>query len=338
MSQQKPLLTIASVVRNAATDVEAFHARLAEEVRNLPDRIDILYVDDGSNDATGQILRRIACEDLRVRVLQLSRTFGYRGATSAALVHATGDAMILIERRTVSLSIIPQMIERWREGYELIWAKRSQDLHASHSRWWAQLAARIETKLQLPGCDEVEAALFGGRVVDIYRSLGHRDEHVVSALASYGFRQTSFEVYQSEAPFEKGSASARLRELSERLVDYSVVPVRTVSGIGVALGIVAFLYSLIIIIRSIFFGLGDYGWPSQVITLLFLGSAQMISLGIIVEYVWRIYQQTRQTPRYVIKEVLGTPARILPSSCNLDPHDLDLSTLDDPGHSNAPQP
>ena len=174
--------------------------------------------------------------------------------------------------------------------------------------------------------DQVEAGLFTKRIVDLYRSLPHRGEHVPSALASYGFRQETVNVSGAETPRDPRTRREILRALGERLVDYSIVPIRLVSGVGALLGIAAFLYSLVIIFRSIFLGLGDYGWPSQAITLLFLGSAQMISLGIIVEYIWRIFQQTRQAPRYIIKERLGVPMRELPQSWTMDPQDLDVSS------------
>jgi len=327
MSRVDPLLTFACVVRNEAGVLAAFHSRLSGEVQSLPTAIEMLYVDDGSDDGTDQVLRRIAIEDHRVRVLRLSRPFGCHGSTSAALVHALGDATILMLGTRAPLSVIPALLDCWREGFELVWAMRPREVGLDNGGWWARCAAFISRKLKLPMFEEVEVGLFSKRVVDLYRSLPHRDEHVPSTLASYGFPQTTINVSELEICREPRSRREILLALGERLVDYSIVPVRLVSGIGVLLGIVAFLYSLVIIFRSIFFSLGDYGWPSQAITILFLGSAQMISLGIIVEYVWRIFQQTRQAPRYIIKERLGVSVRPLPSSWTMDPHDLDASSV-----------
>src|SRR5436190_10448400 len=128
MSRLDPLLTIACVVRNQAGALAAFHSRLAGEVQSLPAVIDMLYVDDGSNDGTDQVLRRIAIEDQRVRVLRLSRPFGYYASTSAALAHAPGDATILMVGTRAPLSVIPALVDRWRDGFELVWAMRSQEV------------------------------------------------------------------------------------------------------------------------------------------------------------------------------------------------------------------
>src|SRR5262245_59027504 len=336
MSRVDPLLTIACVVHNEAGLLAAFHSRVSGEVQNLPVAIDVLYVDDGSDDGTDQVLRRIAIEDHRVRVLRLSRPFGCNGSSSAALVHAPGDAIILTHGTRAPLSVIPALLDCWRDGFELVWAMRPQEVALESSGWWARCAAFISRKLKLPMVEDVEICLFSKRVVDLYRSLPHRGEHVPSTLASYGFPQTTINVSELKTCRELRSRREILGALGEHLVDYSIVPVRLVSGVGVLLGAIAFLYSLVIIFRSILFSLGDYGWPSQAITLLFLGSAQMISLGIIVEYVWRIFQQTRQAPRYIIKERLGVSTRSLPSFCTMDPHDLDASSVAIKGEAARP--
>jgi polyisoprenyl-phosphate glycosyltransferase len=325
MSGLDPILTIACVVRNQAGALAAFHSKLAGEAQRFSAVIDILYVDDGSNDGTDEVLRRIAIEDQRVRVLRLSRPFGYHGSTSAALAHAPGDATILVLSTRAPLSVIPTLVDHWHQGFELVWAMRFQEAGLDNAGW-RRFVAFMSRKLKLPMVEDVEAGLFSKRIVDLYRSLPHRGEHVPSTLASYGFPQATIKVFEAESPRDPCTRKDILRALGERLVDHSILPVRLVSGLGVLLGIVAFLYSFVIIFRSIFFGLGDYGWPSQAITLLFLGSAQMISLGIIVEYVWRIFQQTRQAPRYIIKDRLGVPMRAPPTSWIIDPHDLDVSS------------
>ncbi len=316
-------ITIACIVRNVGSDVDAFCLHLRTAMRDLPVACNLLLIDDGSSDDTYERLRLKAVAEADLRVLRLSQQFGEGAAVTAALNHAVGEACILMVGTTQPLKLLPEMIERWREGADIVWTSPP----ATQSKADPAIVRITENLSRRTGLQTESAfslALITSPVIRIWRSLPHRDDHLPLTLASYGFRQATITSEEIRAP-EAVSSTGVVVSFVNRLVDNSILPVRIASTVGFLLAVMMLAYIAVVAIRALVFDLGEPGWSSIVITIMFIASAQIISIGILAEYLWRIFQQTRNTPRYIIQDVFGRPSRPISPSWSLDPLDLDTS-------------
>ncbi len=318
-------ITIACIVRNAGDGIDAFCDRLRAAARDLPVACNLLLIDDGSSDDTYERLRRKTGAEADLRALRLSRTFGEGAAVTAALNHAVGEACIVMVGTAQPFELLPEMIERWRDGASIVWTAppAAEGRVGSAVMRIADELSR-HTGLQTENCFSL--TLIAAPVIRIWRSLPHRDDYLPLTLASYGFEQATITSPSIAAPEPVPSAAAMASFVS-RLVDNSILPVRIASTFGALLAAAMLVYIAFITVRALVFDLGEPGWASIVVTIMFIASAQIISIGILAEYLWRIFQQTRQAPRYIIKDVFGRPSRPLSSTWSLDALDLDTSVV-----------
>jgi glycosyltransferase involved in cell wall biosynthesis len=316
-------ITIACIVRNVGSGVDAFCQNLRAATRELPVACSLLLVDDGSSDDTYERLRQAAVAGTDLRVLRLSRPFGEGAAVTAALNHSVGEACIVMVGINQALELLAELIGRWREGASIVWtsAPAAEDKGGSAI---ARITDALSRRTGLQTENAFSLVLIAAPVIRIWRSLPHRDDHLPMTLASYGFRQSTIVSPSVRAPEAVSSAGA-MASFVNRLVDNSILPVRIASTVGVLLAAMMLAYVAVVAVRALVFDLGEPGWSSIIVMILFIASAQIISIGILAEYLWRIFQQTRQTPRYIIQDVFGHPSRPLSPSWSLHPLDLDTS-------------
>jgi glycosyltransferase involved in cell wall biosynthesis len=308
MSTQ-PLISIVAPFYNEGEAVDAFHRRVVEVLSAIPGlRFELVCVNDGSRDDTIDRLRSLVEADARVRVIDLSRNFGKEAALSAGLDAARGDAVIPIDADLQDPpELIPQMIERWREGYEVVLARRadrSTDTWAK--RGTAALFYRLHGaigEIRIP--DNVgDFRLMDRRVVDALRELPERCRFMKGMFAWVGFRTVTIDYVR--APRTEGQTKFsgwRLWNLAlEGITGFSTVPLRVWTYMGLAVALVAFLYAVFIIARTLVLGIDIPGYASLLVVVLFLGGIQMIGIGVIGEYIGRIYLEAKQRPVYVVRE------------------------------------
>lgn len=272
---------------------------------------EIVFVDDGSDDATAENLRAIQAADSRVRVVCLSRNFGHQLAVSAGLEHAAGDAAVIIDADLQDPpDVIPEMIARWRDGYHVVYGMRT-DRHGetAFKLWTAKLFYRFInrlSKVQLP-LDVGDFRLIDRRVIDVLLSMPERDRFLRGMVSWVGFRQVA--VMYSRAERRAGESKYPLLKMlqfaADGVISFSLTPLRLALWVGflsIGLAFAGILYAVIIRLYT-----NDWvrGWTSIFTAVLFIGGAQLITLGIIGEYIGRIYGEVKRRPLYVVEERLG---------------------------------
>lgn len=288
------------------------HRRLAEVVRELPSaRVTLIFVDDGSRDGTLRALRGIADGDPQVRVVALSRNFGHQYALTAGLDASTGDAVVVIDADLQDPpEVIAQMLARWRDGADVVYGLRStRSGESAFKRGTAHLFYRLLQRLgnaDIPA-DVGDFRLLDRRVVEALRALPERDRFLRGLVVWVGFRQegVAYERQPRAAGTTKFPFSRMLSFALDGIFSFSTIPLRLASYFGLFVSILA-MAGIIYAFYIRLFTVGVVpGWAAQWIGTLFLGGVQLLSLGVIGEYVGRIYGEVKSRPLYVVRERIG---------------------------------
>ena len=304
------------------------HRRL-RAVANAMEGIDIemLYIDDGSTDRTLEKLRALSRQENCVRVVSLSRNYGHQIAITAGLHNADGDAVVLIDADLQDPpEVIPEMIKKWRDGYDVVYGVRaSRDGETPFKLWTAKAFYRFINRLsetEIP-LDTGDFRLIDRKVVNAFREMPERDRFVRGMVSWLGFRQTPFRYERSSRfagetkyPFKK-----MVRFALDGILSFSMVPLRvaTYAGFGAsALAVLGILYALGL---RLFTNIWVPGWTALMIAVLFMGGVQLLSLGIIGEYVGRIYGESKRRPLYLVDSYLGFDSPRLTASPPPSHHD-----------------
>ncbi|HMF56263.1 MAG TPA: glycosyltransferase family 2 protein [Pyrinomonadaceae bacterium] len=305
------LLSVVVPCYNEEAVILETHRRLAEvlgEMKNLD--WEILYVDDGSRDRTAQLLAQIRASDARVRFIRLSRNFGHQIAFSAGLDYARGEAVVVIDADLQDPpEIIPEMVERWRDGYQVVYGARTmREGETRFKLWTAKIFYRLLNRLsnlKMP-VDVGDFRLMDRKVVDALRAMPERDRFLRGMVSWVGFRQIA--VLYRRAPRFAGESKYPLLKMirfaADAVISFSFVPLRLVIWLGVGAIGLAFLGILYAIVLRFFFDPSHWvrGWASIFVAVLFMSGAQLISIGIIGEYVGRIYGEVKHRPLYFVEE------------------------------------
>jgi polyisoprenyl-phosphate glycosyltransferase len=279
-------------------------------------RFEIIYVDDGSTDSTPNILRELARQDERVRVVRFSRNFGHQMAITAGLEHSSGDAVVVIDADLQDPpELIMDFIQKWMDGYDVVYGVRvEREGETAFKRWSAKFFYRCidhlsETRIPL---DTGDFRLMDRCVVDALLAMPERDRFVRGMVSWLGFSQVavSFRRAARKAGVTKFSVFRMLRFAMDGIFSFSIVPLRLATWTGFATSAIAVLGILTAVIEWIFGVPGLVkGWTSMVTAILFIGGVQLICIGIIGEYVGRIYGESKRRPLYVLRERIGFELR-----------------------------
>jgi glycosyltransferase involved in cell wall biosynthesis len=306
-----PLISIIVPVKNEEQAIAPFVERVSAVLCSLNAEFEILFVDDGSSDATLDAIRAARKGSTAVRAISFSRNFGKEAALTAGLEHARGAAVVPMD---VDLQdppeVLPEMIAKWREGYEIVYGVRND--RASDSlpkRLTADLYYRAHNWLSNDKIPEHagDFRLLDRKVVDAIKAMPERNRFMKGLFAWAGFRQ-AFVAY-SRAPRATGTSKFRYWQLwtfaLDGITSSSTVPLRVWSYLGGLVALFALAYAMFIAVRTLVFGIDVPGYASLIVSVLFLGGLQLLSLGILGEYVGRILTETKQRPLYVIRETIG---------------------------------
>jgi dolichol-phosphate mannosyltransferase len=275
---------------------------------------ELLFVDDGSRDASPQLLRAAHAADPRVKLLTLSRNFGHQPAITAGIHHAAGDAVILLDGDLQDPpELIPQLVDKWREGFQVVLACRRTRAGEPGPRGWGfrlfyPLLRRVTDLPTAP-----DAGIFGlmdRAVVDCFNKLPERNRFIPGLRLWLGFRQTAVEYdRQTRAAGEPKQTLGRLINYAvDGMVSFSYRPLRVATWFGFACAAIGFSTALFFILRRIFFkDPAVTGFTTLLTMMMFIGGIQLITIGILGEYTGRIYEEVKQRPLYVIAEKLGFP-------------------------------
>ena len=307
-------LSIVVPMLNESAMLERFFARLVPVLEGVTERYEILCVDDGSTDDTFQRLEAYRAENPRIRMIGLSRNFGKENALSAGLDFAAGLAVIPMDADLQDPpEVVPEMVAKWREGYDVVLARRTSRegegwVKRATARAFYRLIGRL-SQVEIPE-NVGDFRLMDRRVVEALATLPERSRFMKGVFAWLGFRQAVVE-YARE-PRAAGSAKQnwpRLFALAiDGLVSFTAAPLKVWSYIGFAVAAFAGGYGLFIILRTLIFGADVPGYSSLLVVTLFMNGLVLIGLGVLGEYMARIFTEVKRRPVYVIAAHAGVAA------------------------------
>lgn len=307
--QQRTTLTVVVPAFNEGEGLHALHARLAAVLDDIAD-IDaaVLYVDDGSSDSTWQVMETLAAQDARVELLRLSRNFGKELALTAGLDHARGDAVVVIDADLQDPpELIPTFISHWREGYDVVYGTRADRAGESLiKKATARLFYRVLGRLSATPIphDTGDFRLLSRRAVDAVGGLRERQRFMKGLFAWVGFPQKAV-VYQRDARYAGTSKWNYWRLWNfalDGITSFSSVPLKASMYVGFITAVLAFAYGLVVLSKALLFGDTVRGYPSLMVVILFLGGVQLMAIGVIGEYLARLYVEAKQRPLYLVAE------------------------------------
>ena len=305
-------LTVVVPAFNESSGLLELHARLKPVLDRLDLTSDILFVDDGSSDDTWEIIRALHEKDPRVAGLKLSRNFGKEHAMTAGLDRTDADAVVVIDADLQDPpELIPKFIDAWRQGYDVVYGTRASRAGESRlKRFTAAAFYRVMERLSSTHVprDTGDFRLMNRRAVAALGELRERQRFMKGLFAWVGFKQTSI-VYERDARFAGTSKFNYWRLWNfaiEGITSFSGAPLKVATYIGVMTAMLSFLFGAFVLFKAIFFGDAVRGYPTLMLVILFLGGTQLIALGLIGEYLGRLYLEAKQRPLYLIDEYVAS--------------------------------
>ena len=274
---------------------------------------EIMFVNDGSTDGTLPILQQLRQQDKRVNYVDLSRNFGKEVAMLAGFDYVTGDCMVIVDADLQDPpALIPEMLKYWEEGYEDVYARRRTRGKESWLRKW--LSIKFYKLLQRTSRFDVlqnvgDFRLLDRRCINALKRMRESERYTKGMFCWIGFNKKEVEFDRGDRV--AGSSSWGYKQLFSLAIDgitsFTSAPLRISTFVGFVVSMLAFIYMIYVFVKALIWGDPVQGYPSMVILILFLGGIQLLSLGIIGEYIGRIYNETKNRPDYIVREFNGVP-------------------------------
>jgi len=307
---EQKLISVAVPVYNEQENIDALYREVVRYLEPLPYRFELIYIDDGSKDATPLILDRLSQQDSRVRALILARNYGFQTALTCGMESAEGDAVITMDGDLQHPpSLLPTLIARWEAGAEVVQTIRKDTdgvswLKKLTSRAFYQLINAISKVHIVEGGSDFR--LLDRKVVIGFRRFGERAKFIRGIISSIGYKQEYLEFVAP--PRRAGKSKFSLGKMMHFALDgitgYSKLPLRIAFYMGLLLGLASFALLGHVLYIKLFTEDAVPGWATTSASIVLLGGLQMIGLGIVGEYVGRIFEEVKQRPLYLIREDL----------------------------------
>jgi glycosyltransferase involved in cell wall biosynthesis len=300
------LLSIIVPAFNEQEVLPAFHERLSPVLDSLGMESEVIYVNDGSRDGTLQVMRELRAGDHRVAVLDLSRNFGKEVAMTAGLEHARGNAIIIIDADLQDPpELIPELVRQWREGWDMVYAQRKERLGESllkkaTARWFYRLMQRVG-RVRIPE-NAGDFRILSRRSVDSLLQLREQHRFMKGLFSWIGYPQKGIP-YQRDPRFAGRTKWDYWRLWNfalDGITSFTTTPLKWATYLGVLTAFGSFAYAVVIILQKMLYGNPVKGYPSLMVVILFLGGAQLVFLGIIGEYLGRMFDETKRRPLYFL--------------------------------------
>lgn len=322
LASRQVLLSVIVPAFNEQEVLREFYIRLSRALAATDiDEVEILFVNDGSTDGTLSLLLELARQDRRIQVLDLSRNFGKEAAMTAGLDHVRGEAVIIIDADLQDPpELIPEMVREWRCGFDVVYMRRlSRDgetwLKKSTARAFYALMGRVG-RVRIPE-NVGDFRLLSRRAVDALKQMPERTRFMKGLFAWIGFPATEI-VYRRDprhAGVTKWNYWSLWNLALEGITSFTVTPLKLASYVGVLTSLGALLYGLIVLAKALLFGDPVPGYPSLMVVILFLGGLQLLAIGIVGEYLGRMFIETKQRPLYLLnhyhRAIVKRPALVL---------------------------
>ena len=318
-----PTISVVAPAYNEQEVLREFHRRVTSVLNGLDCSYEILLVNDGSTDGTLALMHELHANDFHVTVVDLSRNFGKEIALTAGLDHAQGEVIVVLDSDLQDPpELIPQMLEGWREGYDVVYGVRSQRdgetwfKKASSSAFY-KLIQRV-SRVRIPR-DTGDFRLITKRAIFEMGKLREQHRFMKGLFAWIGF--PSKPIYYRRDPRAAGQTKWNYWGLwnlaVEGITSFSIAPLKIATCLGLIVACVSMLYGVVVIWKTLMYGDPVKGYPSLMVVVLFLGGVQLISVGVLGEYIGRIFNEVKLRPLYLVNRVLpsalaGSPGAVFP--------------------------
>lgn len=317
-----PTLSIVVPAYNEEDGLDELHARVSRVMDDLGEPWELVLVNDGSRDATLAAMERLRAADPRVAVVNLSRNFGKEIATSAGLDHTRGEAVIILDADLQDPpELIPELVAGWREGFDTVYAQRRRRegetfAKRATAKMFYRFIGRI-SRVEIPP-DTGDFRLISRRVVNALAGLREHHRFMKGLFAWVGFPSKA--VLYDRAPRFAGTTTWNYWKLwnfaLEGITSFTIVPLKVATYLGLLVGLSAAIYLAQLVVRTLLYGNEVAGYPSLMAVVLFIGGVQLMTLGVIGEYLGRIFNEVKRRPLYLVERHLPsetgaeTPARV----------------------------
>lgn len=329
IAAMSPVLSVVVPMRNEARSVGPLLARLGKVLDAIGEPAEIVVIDDGSTDGTADLLKAARATEPRLKIVAFSRNFGKEVALAAGLRYARGRAVVLMDGDLQHPpELIEELVARWRTGWQMVYAVRTDRKNEGRRRrmaaklFYATFARLSSTDLPRGGGD---FRLLDRRVVDALNMLPERTRFTKGLYAWIGFKQTSVPYHVAER--HAGSSGWSFRSLwrfaLDGIVSFSTLPLRVWTYIGLLISVAAIGYATFVLVSTLIWGVDVPGYPSLIVAIMFFAGVQLISLGIIGEYIGRVFTEVKRRPLYIVAEEVGfAPAPGYPGEADVPPPEL----------------
>jgi polyisoprenyl-phosphate glycosyltransferase len=307
--QLRPDVSVVIPVFNEQENLPSLHSRLAATLAPTGLRYEMIFVDDGSRDKSLSLLYELAGDDPCVVVVELARNFGHQVAISAGLDHARGDGVIIMDADLQDPpEVLPQFIDKWREGHDVVYAIREQ-----RKEGWLKRAAYAAFYRLLQRVANIEIPLDAGdfcimdrRVVDLLIGMPERNRFVRGIRSWIGLDQVglAYERQARHAGKPKFTFTRLVYLALDGLVSFSYVPLRLITMLGFCVSLLSIVLAVFYMIKKLTVGLDPPGFATLTVALFFLAGMQLMTIGVIGEYVGRIFEEVKRRPLYVVRKLV----------------------------------
>lgn len=305
------LISVVAPVYNEEVCIPEFWRRLEEVGRTHHLRVEVIFVNDGSTDSSAEKLRELGRKNHQIRLLNFSRNFGHQVAVKAGIDHAKGDLVLIMDTDLQDPpEAIPDLLAKWKEGYDVVYAVRmSRDGETLFKRWTAALYYRLIKKIaqvDIP-LDAGDFRLITREVAEVIKDMKEKEPYIRGLISWVGFKQTGITIHR-EARFAgetKYSLGQMLRLAWSGITHFSFLPLQISTLIGFLTSILCLIWIGVALYVGVILHIAVPGWTSLMVAVMFLGSVQLITLGIIGSYLARNYDEARSRPLYILKSKEG---------------------------------
>jgi len=310
---QQQLVSIVVPAFNEEAVLPDFHQSITRVLPGLPFDFEIIYINDGSSDNTLDIIRKLRQSDDRVTLIDLSRNFGKEIALTAGLHKAAGDAVVVIDADLQDPpELIPELISEWQNGYDVVYAQRTHRkgesmLKRTTAHFFYRIIQRI-SRISIPE-DTGDFRILSRRAVNALNTLSEQHRFMKGLFAWIGYRQKA--VHYQRNPRQAGETKWNYWRLWNFALDgitsFTIAPLKISTYLGLLTAAGAFAYGIYMLIDTLIHGNPVPGYPSLIVIILILGGVQLVAIGILGEYLGRIFNETKRRPLYFVNEYLPSP-------------------------------
>ncbi len=304
-------LSVVVPMYNEEEVIETTYQRLTSVLGSMAETYELVFVNDGSRDGTADIVRKICRADNRVKLIDFSRNFGHQIAVTAGMDYASGRTVVLIDADLQDPpEMIPEMVNRWREGFDVVYGRR---IARKGETWFKKMTAKLfyrflraMTSVSIP-VDTGDFRLMDRKVCDTLNDMRERSRYIRGMVAWAGFRQTAVEYVREErfAGETKYPLRKMLRLSADAVTSFSTKPLKLAGILGFAMSGAGFVYLLIVLYQRLFTDTTVPGWSSMIVISLLFHGITLSLLGVLGEYIGRIYEEAKGRPLYIVADTVN---------------------------------